>query len=57
MHVHVVSAEGEAKFWIEPNVVLADYFGYNQRTLRELRLIVEEHGDEIKKAWKKHFKK
>jgi len=27
MHIHILSPEGEAKFWIEPVVALADYSG------------------------------
>ncbi len=56
MHVHVTCPEGEAKFWIEPVIALADSFGLEPRKLKELHRIVEEHEDEIKKAWKKHFR-
>lgn len=31
MHVHVVSPEGEAKFWIEPTVALADFIWFEQK--------------------------
>jgi len=27
MHVHVVSADGEAKFWIEPVIEVAQNYG------------------------------
>lgn len=56
MHIHVTSAEGEAKFWIEPVIALADYSGFASSELKKLQKIIEEHGDEIRKAWKKHFK-
>ena len=56
MHVHILSPDGEAKFWIEPVVALADYTGLSDRQLRELSKVVEEHAKEIEKAWKKHFK-
>jgi hypothetical protein len=55
MHVHVVSPDGEAKFWMEPIVALAAYTGLTQRQLRRLQRIVEERKSEISKAWKKHF--
>ena len=55
MHVHVLSPDGEAKFWIEPVVALADYSGFSERQIRELVKIVEKHAKEIEKAWKKHF--
>jgi hypothetical protein len=55
LHVHVVSSDGEAKFWLEPTVSLAAYEGYDSRKLRHLQSIVSEHEHEIRKAWKQHF--
>ena len=57
MHVHVTCQEGEAKFWIEPLISLSVYHGLNQRTLREIQQIVEDHKREIIKAWHEHFGK
>jgi len=33
MHVHISSADGEAKFWLEPVVALADYEGLSKKQL------------------------
>ena len=55
MHVHIASSDGEAKFWIEPMVALADYSGLSTRALKELEKVVKEHEKEIEKAWKEHF--
>lgn len=56
MHVHVTCPDGEAKFWLEPEVALA----YNQKLpskrIREMEALVRKNENEIKKAWKKHFK-
>ncbi|RKY08995.1 MAG: DUF4160 domain-containing protein [Planctomycetota bacterium] len=54
-HVHVVSPDGEAKFWIEPMVVLAACSGLTKRQVSYLQKVVEEHRNEIAKAWKAHF--
>jgi hypothetical protein len=54
-HVHVTCPDGEAKFWIEPTIALADFVGLSKKQLFELQNLVEEHCDEITKAWKKHF--
>lgn len=54
-HVHVTCPDGEAKFWIEPTIALADYVGLSSKQLSELQNLVEERRDEIAKAWKKHF--
>lgn len=56
MHVHVSSSKGEAKFWLEPIVALAQYFNLSQKDLREAQIIVEARSNEIKQAWKKHFR-
>jgi hypothetical protein len=55
IHVHVTCDKGEAKFWLEPIVTLATSFGLNPRKLSELQKIIEEHENEIVKAWRKHF--
>ena len=55
MHVHVTCADGEAKFWLEPEVALARSFGLTTAQLTEVKNVVEERGDEIKEAWRKHL--
>lgn len=55
-HVHVVSPEGEAKFWLEPIVALAENRGLSTRHLKEVQRVVERRKDEISTAWHKHFK-
>jgi hypothetical protein len=57
IHVHVTSGDGEAKFWLQPIVSLAVYHGFTPRKLSEIQKIVEEHKDEITKAWQKYFGK
>ena len=54
--MHVSSADGDAKFWLEPLVSLADYSpGLSTAQLREMLHIVEEHRDDIVAAWDEHF--
>jgi hypothetical protein len=57
IHVHVTSEDGEAKFWLEPLVSLAVYFGFSPRKLNDIQKIIEEHKDEIIEAWRRHFSK
>jgi hypothetical protein len=54
-HVHVHSSRGEAKFWIDPEIKLAQNYGLTQRELKTVERLIEEHEDEIRKAWQKHF--
>ena len=55
MHVHVFCPEGEAKFWIEPQVDLVTNHGLARSQISQLKRVVQEHKDEIVKAWKDHF--
>ena len=50
-----MSAEGEAKIWLEPSIELANNYGLSERELREALRLVEERRDEIKAAWNTHF--
>ncbi|MGH8530848.1 MAG: DUF4160 domain-containing protein [Nevskiales bacterium] len=55
IHVHVAHSDGEAKFWLEPEIVLAQNFGLSQKQQREAESIIKAHEREIRKAWQKHF--
>lgn len=57
MHVHVISPDGEAKFWLEPEIELAVNKGLGSTELSELRRIVEERQDEIRERWRHHFRR
>lgn len=53
--MHVISPDGEAKFWLEPNIDLAVNKGISPTELNELKRIVEERQNEIRDSWNKHF--
>ena len=55
MHVHVYHAKGEAKFWREPTVELFASYGLSASRVNEASKLIEEHLDEIRSAWVKHF--
>jgi hypothetical protein len=55
-HIHVYSSHGEAKFWVEPEVILDKSYGFSEKELNLLQEVIEERKDEIEKAWKKHFR-
>ncbi len=54
-HVHVTGPEGEAKYWLDPDVALATSHGLPEHTLRGIEEQVRIHADEFKRAWKTHF--
>ena len=55
MHVHVLSADGEAKYWLEPRMQLAKNYRLSTSDLRKIEGIIREHEQEIRDAWKRHF--
>ncbi len=55
MHVHVISGNGEAKFWIEPEIELARNCQYTRKQLKEIESLVEAHYNELISAWKQYF--
>jgi len=54
-HVHINCADGEAKFWLEPEIQLVRNQGLSQIQLREIEQIIEEHQDDLRAAWNTRF--
>jgi hypothetical protein len=54
-HVHVNCSDGEAKFWIKPTIAMAYNKGLTKKQIGEMAKLVEEHRNEIHKAWQEHF--
>lgn len=55
MHVHVISGDGEAKFWLEPELQLATAYRYNRQQMKEIESLIEEHYHELISAWQRYF--
>lgn len=55
LHIHVEKDGNEAKFWVRPEVVLADSDGFDRRTLRELEGVVLENSALIEERWNAYF--
>ena len=55
MLVHVSGPGGETKFWLEPQVALAQAEGLDKKSVNELQKQVVEHAEDLEKAWKKHL--
>ncbi|MBL7135527.1 MAG: DUF4160 domain-containing protein [Candidatus Marinimicrobia bacterium] len=54
-HIHVYCPDGEAKFWIYPNIELAKNYGLTDNQLNEIEKIIKDRKNEITNAWNKHF--
>lgn len=55
-HVHVGSAEKEAKIWLDPVAVERNY-GYNNKEMAEILEIVEENREFLLSKWGEHREK
>ena len=54
-HVHVQHATGEAKFWLDPGIELAQSYGLSPSRVSTALQLVQEHEREIRTAWRQHF--
>jgi len=54
-HVHVRSGARVAKFWIDPEVVLADSYEMNPSELKEIGNVVRENQLLMMEAWNDNF--
>ena len=53
-HIHVKAGADEAKFWLDPVQLVANY-GFNGRELKQIERLVEGHREELTEAWHEHF--
>jgi hypothetical protein len=54
-HVHIEGANGEAKFWLEPDIRLANSHGFSRQQLVRIGEMVKEHQHELIRAWDAFF--
>jgi Domain of unknown function (DUF4160) len=55
LHIHVQSATGEAKIWIEPETEIARNYELSDQDLSRVLQLVVDHEQEIRDAWHRHF--
>lgn len=55
MHVHVTSADGEAKIWMEPEIELARAHRLSAQDVNRIVKLVTEAQREIREVWNEHF--
>jgi hypothetical protein len=53
-HIHVKASGDEAKFWLDP-VQLAANYGFNAREINEVEDLVQLHRSQFLEAWHEHF--
>lgn len=55
LHVHVRKGGATAKFWLEPQVALAESYGLSGQELNELAKVVGNNRQLIERAWYEFF--
>jgi len=51
IHIHAIYAGKQSKFWIYPEIKLADNKNMSQKELKKLKKILEENEKIIVEAW------
>jgi hypothetical protein len=55
MHVHAHCGDGEAKFWLDPEIELAHNYHLSRMQLKQIESTIEDHYDALTTAWRNHF--
>lgn len=50
-HMHVDRENLSAKFWLDPDVTLAENYGYSRKELRDIERIMQENLERLRYAW------
>lgn len=49
--MHVDRENKSAKFWLDPDVTLADNHGYSRKELRDIERIIRENLEVLRNEW------
>jgi hypothetical protein len=50
-HMHVDRENRSAKFWLDPDVLLAENYGYSREDLRDIEQIARENLERLRDEW------
>ncbi len=54
-HIHVRKGRDTGKFWLRPEVTVAESRGLSPQVLSQLSRVIEQRRDEIESAWHDFF--
>lgn len=54
-HIHIKGGGRDAKIWLEPEITVADSYGFNSRELSAILQIVSDNRGLILRAWHEYF--
>jgi ribosomal protein L16/L10AE len=55
MHVIAYSWDGEAKFWLDPEVELEHTDKFTRLELEDVRELIDKHLEQLRGLWAEHF--
>lgn len=55
-HIHIVSADGESKFWMEPEIEIAKNYYHSAKQIKEIEQLIKENRHAIIHAWNQYFR-
>ena len=50
-HMHIDRENKSAKFWLVPDILLAENHGYSRKELRDIEYITRKHLEVLKNEW------
>ncbi len=54
-HIHVKGGGRDAKIWLEPDISVADSYGFNSGEITRILLIVRQNRTLLLRAWHEHL--
>ena len=55
LHIHVRKGESVAKFWVAPQICVAESYGIESSELRKLARVIAENREIIERYWNEYF--
>lgn len=57
IHVHVIKDNDEAEFWLEPQIEVANNYGFSEKDINVILKIIKNNADTFRKQYKQHIGK
>ena len=54
-HVHVTKSRAFGKLWLEPEIIIAYFNGFNPKEQKQILQIANEHCENFKQKWNEYF--
>lgn len=57
IHIHVTKGNSNGKIWLEPSIVIAYLYGFNNNDEKTILQIIQTHYTQFKNKWYEYFSK